>query len=244
MKLLLVHSLCFVWLCAVPVNAADEDVRNVRAGKLEIIQNTDYTRVVRLNGKAILMADDPIAFDTVERVKGLEFVVLAESQGNSGISYQVIVIDAQGNTKILKDHDLFSPGKIKIQKTSDGVELDFGYEMKKRKVFAVQSDGASVHSATMKLKQVANSAAGLKVSDCLWVYENAIDACIHAKSYGDNGCRDPEKTWAQVTARGIHAMGNVPGFNRARFSNACVSACKDGKRPNLDDFSQSVCGIR
>lgn len=244
MKRVLLLSLCLLLTNAAANIAAARDVKEVRAGKLEISQ-ADFITSVTLNGKVLVKGEgDPLGFEAAERVGDLDFVVVGESHGNSGASYRVIVLDAFGKTKILTDDALFSPGEIKVLKTSDGVELDFGYDKKRRKVYAVVSDGASVQSAALKAKQVATAASGMKISDCLWTYKDALDTCIEAKRNGDPGCRDPEGTWAQVTARGIYAMEDVPGFDRARFAEACVSSCKSGKRPDIDDFSQSVCGIK
>ena len=222
------------------------DAKEVRAGRLEItFSQSDFVRSVTLNGRALIKVEgDFLGFEAAERVGDLDFVVVSESHGNSGASYRVVVLDAFGKSRVLTDDAMFSPGEISVLKTSDGIELDFGYDKKRRKVYAVVSDGSSVQSATLRAKQVATAASAMKVSDCLWTYKDALDTCIEAKRNGDPGCRDPEGTWAQVTARGIYAMEEIPGFDRARFAQACVSACKAGKRPDIDDFSQTVCGIK
>lgn len=246
MKRALLLSLCLLLAGAGAAFAADRDVKEILAGRLEIFFDpTDYLTSVKLNGKTLIKGEgDPLGFEAAERVGDLDFVVVSESHGNSGASYRVIVLDASGKSRILTDDAMFSPGEIKVLKTSDGIELDFGYERKRRKVYAVVSDGASVQGAVLRVKQVATAVSGMKVSDCLWTYQDALEACIDAKESRDPGCRDPEGTWAQVTARGIYAMEAVPGFDRARFAQACISACKLGRRPDIDDFSQTVCSIK
>jgi hypothetical protein len=219
------------------------DETNTRFGKLTLRNSLgeDIAKnEVLLAGKSLYKGDE-YTYSHVYKVferSDSDVVLIGNNCGGSACaSDQLIfaILKKATAPKLIQNDFLDAyPHEIKFNQAGDTLTFNLGYSEAKLKIAVLNGDN------TLKTHLETLAPQALSEENCKWLYEDAIEACISARS-DDAKCADPIAGFTGVYMRGVAAMSDYPGYKSEGFDKQCKQACKTGKSPDYSSFGVAVC---
>jgi hypothetical protein len=210
-----------------------------RAGTLRVEKNDDLlpTSSVLLGEHAVFRAEGFVTLYGNYPIGEQDVVLVGVNCGGTacamGDVLSLLVLEVGKEPRTLT-HERFVGWGSGATLERGHLEIDLGWGAGKRKL--ARYDGKA-----LSISFEDRGRPPLTTDECNEVYELVV-ACATGSPF-DAACKNPEESFSGVFMRLLAWISQHPGFDRRRFTNACVAACNRHEAPPLDDaFRKSLCG--